>query len=54
MKDERLRFAVERYGTKDWNSVSESFPRRSAIQCQNRWEKFLDPQLVKGPWTEEV
>lgn len=26
---------------------------RSEHQCQHRWFKVLDPDLVKGPWTRE-
>lgn len=26
---------------------------RSEPQCQHRWFKVLDPDLVKGPWTKE-
>lgn len=26
---------------------------RSEHQCQHRWLKVLDPDLVKGPWTKE-
>ncbi len=26
---------------------------RSEHQCQHRWFKVLDPDLVKGPWTKE-
>lgn len=25
----------------------------SEPQCQHRWFKVLDPELVKGPWTKE-
>ena len=24
------------------------------VQCLHRWQKVLDPNLVKGPWTKEV
>lgn len=24
------------------------------MQCQHRWQKVLNPDLVKGPWTKEV
>lgn len=29
------------------------FKNRSEHQCQHRWYKVLDPDLVKGPWTKE-
>jgi len=45
---------VERYGTTDWPLIASYIPGRSELHCQHRWEKFLDPQLIKGPWTKEV
>ena len=24
------------------------------MQCLHRWQKVLNPELVKGPWTPEV
>ena len=26
---------------------------RSDVQCLQRWQKVLSPELVKGPWTKE-
>ncbi|KAK4480952.1 hypothetical protein RD792_011813 [Penstemon davidsonii] len=33
--------------------VAEYFPYRSEVQCLHRWQKVLNPELVKGPWTQE-
>ncbi|MBN3286225.1 MYBA protein, partial [Polyodon spathula] len=27
--------------------------KRTDAQCQHRWQKVLNPELVKGPWTKE-
>nr|KYP74282.1 Myb-related protein 3R-1 [Cajanus cajan] len=32
---------------------AEFFPDRSEVQCLHRWQKVLNPELVKGPWTQE-
>ncbi|KAG9147871.1 hypothetical protein Leryth_003478 [Lithospermum erythrorhizon] len=32
---------------------TEFFPDRSEVQCLHRWQKVLNPELVKGPWTQE-
>ena len=29
-------------------------PGRSDVQCLHRWQKVLNPELVKGPWTQQV
>uniref|UniRef100_A0A667WWT5 V-myb avian myeloblastosis viral oncogene homolog-like 1 n=1 Tax=Myripristis murdjan TaxID=586833 RepID=A0A667WWT5_9TELE len=26
---------------------------QSEVECQRRWQKMLNPELVKGPWTKE-
>lgn len=26
---------------------------RSEVQCQRRWQQIKNPELVKGPWTQE-
>jgi hypothetical protein len=33
---------------------AESFPDRTDVQCLHRWQKVLNPELVKGPWSKEV
>lgn len=38
---------------KNWKKISEGLPGRTSVQCLHRWQKVLDPKLVKGPWTEE-
>ena len=34
--------------------AAEFFPDRTDVQCLHRWQKVLNPDLVKGPWTQEV
>ncbi|XP_076171527.1 proto-oncogene like protein Myb isoform X2 [Ptiloglossa arizonensis] len=36
-----------------WDAVAGHFPDRSDVQCQQRWAKVVNPELVKGPWTKE-
>lgn len=43
----------EEYGTKDWKQIAKFFIKRTEYQCQQRWQKVLNPNLVKGPWTKE-
>ena len=33
--------------------AAEYFPDRTDVQCLHRWQKVLNPDLVKGPWTKE-
>ncbi|XP_030475601.1 transcription factor MYB3R-3 [Syzygium oleosum] len=52
-EDETLRNAVAVYNGKSWKKIAEYFPDRSEVQCLHRWQKVLNPELVKGPWTQE-
>ncbi|CAA6670328.1 unnamed protein product [Spirodela intermedia] len=33
--------------------VAECFKDRTDVQCLHRWQKVLNPELVKGPWSKE-
>jgi hypothetical protein len=35
-------------------TAAELLKDRSDVQCLHRWQKVLNPNLVKGPWTKEV
>ncbi|GAU14193.1 hypothetical protein TSUD_307530, partial [Trifolium subterraneum] len=52
-EDEILRKAVERFQGKNWKKIAESFKDRTDVQCLHRWQKVLNPELVKGPWSKE-
>ncbi|KAJ8259737.1 hypothetical protein GJAV_G00172850 [Gymnothorax javanicus] len=52
-EDDNLRNLVQRYGANDWKTIAGYLPNRTEHQCQHRWWKVLDPDLVKGPWTKE-
>ncbi|XP_064026631.1 myb-related protein A isoform X5 [Pogoniulus pusillus] len=52
-EDERLKRLVEQHGTDDWAFIAGHLQNRSDFQCQHRWQKVLNPELIKGPWTKE-
>ncbi|XP_042419694.1 transcription factor MYB3R-5-like isoform X2 [Zingiber officinale] len=52
-EDETLRKAVEAYKGRCWKKIAEFFPDRTEVQCLHRWQKVLNPELIKGPWTLE-
>ncbi|KAG8441978.1 hypothetical protein GDO86_010960 [Hymenochirus boettgeri] len=51
-EDENMKKLIEKHG-EDWALVSRHLVNRSEVQCQHRWHKVLNPELVKGPWTKE-
>ncbi|CAF4296416.1 unnamed protein product [Rotaria socialis] len=54
-EDDRLKeFINLNGGMKDWSRISKYVGNgRTDAQCQHRWERFLDPSITKGPWTDE-
>ena len=53
-EDEKLKNLVLVIGDNKWSEVASYFQDRSDVQCQQRWDKVVNPSLVKGPWTKEV
>ncbi|XP_013168840.1 PREDICTED: myb protein-like isoform X2 [Papilio xuthus] len=51
-EDKRLKTYVKMY-SENWELIAAQFPDRSDVQCQQRWTKVVNPELVKGPWTKE-
>ncbi|XRB07537.1 transcription factor myb3r-5 [Pycnococcus provasolii] len=52
-EDDVLRRAVQAQDGKNWKKVAEYFPDRTDVQCLHRWQKVLNPNLVKGPWSDD-
>ncbi|CAN6721372.1 unnamed protein product [Malus baccata var. baccata] len=52
-EDEILRRAVQRFKGKNWKKIAECFKDRTDVQCLHRWQKVLNPELIKGPWSKE-
>ena len=54
-EDQKLRAAVAAVGPQNWKLIASDYlsDQRSDVQCLHRWQKVLQPGLVKGPWTKE-
>lgn len=52
-EDDKLKALVQKLGPNDWKTIASCIPSHTEHQCQHRWFKVLDPELVKGPWTKE-
>ncbi|XP_078508261.1 myb-related protein B isoform X2 [Lissotriton helveticus] len=52
-EDDRLKLLVNKFEQNEWKQIASTFPNRSDQQCQHRWTRVLNPDLVKGPWTKE-
>jgi hypothetical protein len=46
---------VRQHNGKNWKKVAEIMGNnKTDVQCLHRWQKVLNPQLVKGPWSAEA
>lgn len=52
-EDLRLSNLVQNEKNVSWCSLTRHFPGKTAQQLAGRWEKVLNPRLVKGSWTRE-
>ncbi|KAG8653611.1 transcription factor MYB3R-1 isoform X2 [Manihot esculenta] len=52
-EDKILVAAVEKFNCRNWKKIAECVPDRTDVQCLHRWQKVLNPDLVKGPWKRE-
>ena len=46
-QDEKLRRLVEIHGER-WDFIASHYSDRADVQCQHRWSKVVNPELVKG------
>ncbi|EAN91255.1 hypothetical protein C3747_24g312 [Trypanosoma cruzi] len=53
-EDEVLRASLTVYGLQNWERVASMLVRKTAAQCRERWENYLDPRLhIREAWTAE-
>jgi hypothetical protein len=52
-EDDLLRALVSDTPPNSWSAIAKYFPTKTAPQISGRWEKVLNPSLVKGSWTKE-
>ncbi|XP_020493786.2 v-myb avian myeloblastosis viral oncogene homolog-like 2a isoform X1 [Labrus bergylta] len=52
-EDENLQILINSFGGNDWKATASFLPGRSESQCMHRWQRHLDPDIVKGSWSSE-
>jgi hypothetical protein len=52
-EDELVVRLVKQYGPCNWTKIAEHLHGRIGKQCRERWHNTLNPELKRGPWTEE-
>lgn len=38
---------------RNWKKIANLLGDRTDVQCLHRWNKVLNPEMIKGPWTDE-
>lgn len=52
-EDDLLAKMAQSRSSVSWSAIAKYFPTKTAPQLAGRWEKVLNPRLVKGSWTRE-
>ncbi|KAL4373957.1 uncharacterized protein [Arachis hypogaea] len=52
-EDNLLIQIVKKHEARNWKKIAAYLSGRTEAQCLHRWQKVLDPDLVKGYWTKE-
>jgi hypothetical protein len=51
-EDQRLVELVARYPFQPWGVIAAQMPGRTARQCRERYQNYLNPEVISRPWTE--
>lgn len=52
-EDAILLRVVQEIGARDWKMIASHLMGRNARQCRERWNNYVNPDVVNRPWTEE-
>ncbi|KAH3902393.1 uncharacterized protein SCODWIG_03058 [Saccharomycodes ludwigii] len=52
-EDQILKAGVSKYGLHKWNKIASLLTKKTGLQCKNRWEQYLNPQLNFQNFTPE-
>lgn len=53
LEDQIVKAAIQKYGTHQWSKVASLLQKKSAKQCETRWNEYLNPKLNFTEFTKE-
>ncbi|CUS20344.1 LAQU0S01e04522g1_1 [Lachancea quebecensis] len=53
IEDQILKAAIQKYGTHQWSKVASLLQKKTAKQCESRWNEFLNPNLNFTEFSKE-
>lgn len=52
-EDDRIKYLVQKYGSKNWAVIASFMKGKSAKQCRDRYSNYLIPGYFHGEWSKE-
>eukprot|EP01043_Picozoa_sp_COSAG02_P001023 COSAG02_NODE_21_length_53083_cov_95.733618_10_plen_163_part_00 len=49
-QDEALKLLVSQHNGRNWKAIATGLDGKTPTQCLHRWQRVLNPNVVKGPW----
>ncbi len=49
-QDEALKQLVGQHNGRNWKAIAAGLDGKTPTQCLHRWQRVLNPNVVKGPW----
>ncbi|SCU83342.1 LAME_0C04808g1_1 [Lachancea meyersii CBS 8951] len=53
IEDQILKAAIEKYGTHQWSKIASLLQKKTARQCELRWNEYLNPSLNFTPFSKD-
>ncbi|QLL32657.1 hypothetical protein HG536_0D01790 [Torulaspora globosa] len=53
LEDQIVKAAIQKYGTHQWSKVASLLHKKTAKQCETRWNEYLNPKLNFSEFTRE-
>lgn len=53
LEDQIVKAAIQKYGTLQWSKVASLLQKKTAKQCETRWNEYLNPKLNFSGFTRE-
>lgn len=53
LEDQIVKAAIQKYGTHQWSKIASLLQKKTAKQCETRWNEYLNPKLNFSEFSKE-
>ena len=53
LEDQIVKAAIQKYGTHQWSKIASLLQRKTAKQCETRWNEYLNPKINFDEFSKE-